>query len=357
MPTAWIDFKELRRKLRIADVLRHYQVEFKVKGDRATALCPLPDHPIRTDGRKRTASLSIHLGKGIWQCFGCKKSGNAVDLWSLLSGLDPANPAEFRQAAIKAAEAFYIRCNDASPTSHCEATSASKPATSAVADDVDEACDNAGDHVIVNAPLDFTLKHLDPNHPYLPARGFTPETISHFGLGSCSRGMLKDRIAIPLHDPQGQLVGYAGRLVDDAGVSEDCPKYLFPGVRQREGKRHEFHKSELLYNFHRIVKPADRLVLVEGFASVWWLHQHHCPNVVALMGSSISSVQATLILDLLNPSGRLLILPDPDEAGERCAADVLHRLSPHRWCRWIQAQGQPTELSAPEILRMHDMGF
>jgi DNA primase len=42
--------------------------------------------------------------------------------------------------------------------------------------------------VIVNASLDFELKGLDATHPYLLGRGFTPETIKHFGLGFCSRG-------------------------------------------------------------------------------------------------------------------------------------------------------------------------
>ena len=70
--------------------------------------------------------------------------------------------------------------------------------------------------VVVNPPLGFELKDLDAEHPYLLSRGLTPETIQHFGLGFCSRGLLKDRVAIPLHDMAGALVGYAGRVVDDA---------------------------------------------------------------------------------------------------------------------------------------------
>jgi len=38
--------------------------------------------------------------------------------------------------------------------------------------------------VVVNAPLDFELKGLDRKHPYLLNRGFSQETIDHFGLGS-----------------------------------------------------------------------------------------------------------------------------------------------------------------------------
>jgi DNA primase len=59
--------------------------------------------------------------------------------------------------------------------------------------------------VVVNAPLDFELKGLNREHPYLLNRGFSQETIDHFGLGFCSRGMLKDRMAIPLHDHDGNV--------------------------------------------------------------------------------------------------------------------------------------------------------
>jgi DNA primase len=99
---------------------------------------------------------------------------------------------------------------------------------------------------------------------------------------------MQDRIAIPLHNSAGPLVGYAGRLVDDRNVSDERPKYLFPGPRERDGKRWEFHKGELLYNLYRIERPVHDLIIVEGFASVWWLHQHGRPNAVALMGHSIS---------------------------------------------------------------------
>jgi len=62
------------------------------------------------------------------------------------------------------------------------------------------------DVAIVNPPLDFELKGLDAEHPYLTCRGFAPETIGHFGLGVCLRGLLKGRVAVPLHDNAGRLI-------------------------------------------------------------------------------------------------------------------------------------------------------
>src|SRR5690606_34121518 len=80
---------------------------------------------------------------------------------------------------------------------------------------------------IVNQPLDFELQGLDPAHPWLAGRGFTATTATHFGVGFCERGSLAGRIAIPLRDAEGKLVGYAGRATDDATATEGNPRYLF----------------------------------------------------------------------------------------------------------------------------------
>jgi len=205
--------------------------------------------------------------------------------------------------------------------------------------------------VIVNAPLDFELKGLDAAHPYLLGRGFTPETIEHFGLGFCSRGYLKDRAAIPLHDMSSALVGYAGRVVDDSLITEDNPRYRFPGERERNGKLFEFRKTLFLYNGYRIKAPVDDLIVVEGFTGVWWLVQSEVPYVVATMGSDCSERQAELIVSLVKPNGRVWVVPDGDKAGERYAQMLLSMVSPHRFVRWVKmAVGkQPTDLSAEQL--------
>src|SRR5438552_17181605 len=106
----WINFKELRERIRIADVLQQHNVQLKVRGDKATGLCPLPTHPTRSDGKKRSPSFSVHLGKGIWHCFGCGAQGNVLDLGARLQGLDPDDPVQFRKAALNLAQAFGIEC-------------------------------------------------------------------------------------------------------------------------------------------------------------------------------------------------------------------------------------------------------
>ena len=86
-------------------------------------------------------------------------------------------------------------------------------------------------------------------------RGLTLETIIDFGLGFCSKGMMADRIAIPIQNVKGEVVAYAGRFPGEP--AEDTPKYKLP-----QG----FRKSQELYNIDRAIKEQGHaLVIVEGF--------------------------------------------------------------------------------------------
>ena len=318
--SAWIDFKELRSKLDFEAVLRHYNVEVKRKGDQHHGYCPLPNH----NGKKNSVSFSAHLKRGIFQCFGCGAKGNLLDFAAFMEGVDPKDGAALRKVATELQKRFCV--STAAPPK-AEPTKPSKDLP-----------------VVVNASLDFELKHLDYEHPYLKGRGFTSETIRLFGLGYCSRGLLNGRIAIPIHH-DGKLIGYAGRLVDDKAVNEDTPKYKLPPARERDGKLFEFRKSLIVYNARRIQNPVDDLVVVEGFPSVWWLTQMGCEATVATMGASMSDEQGSITVSLVNPKGRVWIVSDGDTAGERWAKEVLEHVSRERFCRWLKLDTgkQPTD--------------
>lgn len=330
--SAWIDFKELRAKLSFEQVLEHYKVEVKAKGKQHHGFCPLPNH----DGKKNSPSFSANLEKKIFQCFGCGAKGNLLDFAVLMEGGKAGDGDVLRKTALTLQERFGLGKRTEAPQPKHTAPPL-KPRTST--------------KTIVNAKLDFELKTLDFEHPYLRSRGFTDETIRHFGLGYCSKGYLAGRIAIPLHDQLGRLVGYAGRIVDDALIDESNPRYKFPGEREHKGIIYEFRKSEFLYGGYCIKEPVDDLVVVEGFPSVWWLHQHSIPNCVALMGWSCSEAQAILIVTHTKPKGHVWLMSDGDEAGKRCAESLLSQVAQHRFVRWIKlSEGQqPTDYPGLEL--------
>jgi DNA primase len=196
---------------------------------------------------------------------------------------------------------------------------------------------------VVNAPLKFALKSLDPDHPYLRERGLKQETIEHFGLGYCQKGLMKGRIAVPIHDEAGALVAYIGRWLGDPPEGE--PKYKLPAG---------FHKSLVLFNFHRAKELAqkDGLILVEGVFDCFKVWQAGFPNVAALLGSRLSSEQEDLIVKALGPKGRVWLMFDEDQAGHACRADVLNRLSQKLFVKVIALgpeSTQPNSLSEAEI--------
>ena len=334
MKTNWIDFKELRSKLSFEAVLKHYGVEVKRRGNQHHGYCPLPNH----DGKRNSPSFSANLEKGIFQCFGCGAKGNLLDFAVLMENGNPKDGKTLRNVAVELQKRFCLELGDAPKDKPAEKPQPKAEPKSELP-------------VVVNAPLGFELKELDAEHSYLLNRGFTPETIEHFGLGFCSRGLLKNRVAIPLRDHLGELIGYAGRVVSDVEITEDNPRYKFPGTRERDGKILEFRKTLFLYNGFRFKTPLDDLMVVEGFTGVWWLHQNGLPHVIGVMGADCSERQAELIVSLVKPAGRVWLMPDGNEAGERCAEKVLRQVSPHRFVRWVKLSEskQPTDLSAEQL--------
>jgi DNA primase len=338
MPTTWINYKDLRSRLNFEQVLQHYRVEIRRKGSQHHGFCPLPKH----EGKKNSMSFSANLERGIFKCFGCGAKGNLLDFAGLMENIDLTNTKAFRDVALRLQERFCPGQENA--PARATAAEATSP------QEQDKPNSEEKD-VIVNPPLDFELKGLVRDHSYLLNRGFTQETIDYFGLGFCSRGYFKDRVVIPLYDQEGKLIGYAGRVVDDSLISGNNPRYLFPGKREREGKSLEFRKSEFVYNGNRIQGTVDDLIIVEGFASVWWLHQNGFPNVVATMGAGYSDKQVELIISVVAPTGRVWLMPDGDRAGEGLAKSLSLPLFEERFVRWIRLRehSQPTDLTVGQL--------
>lgn len=333
MPT-WIDFKELRAKLKFESLLRYYQIEIRRRGDQHQGFCPLPNHKAKSS----SPTFSANLTRGIFQCFGCGAKGSTLDFAIMMEDVNPDDGRAVRKVALKLRRELLSDvmpvCSKRFPIKDPKPQAPAKEPI-----------------VLVNAPLDFELKELEPEHLCLLETGLTGTTIAHFGLGYCSRGMFKGRIAIPLHDASGRLVGYAGQAVDENLITERAPQYLFPTTRERQGTIYEFQKPLLLYNSHRIKGPVDDLIVVETFPSVWWLHQNGYPHGVALMGSGCSEEQAEQLVSLVKPSGHLWLLPEGDRDGVKLAQSLLQKLSPHRFMRWVKINEgvRPTELDPQEL--------
>src|ERR1044071_1912723 len=100
--SGWVDFKELRAKLDFEQLLRHYGVEVKRKGNQHHGFCPLPNH----QGKRNSASFSANLERGIFQCFSCGAQGNVFDFAVLLERASIDDGAAFREVALRLQSRF-----------------------------------------------------------------------------------------------------------------------------------------------------------------------------------------------------------------------------------------------------------
>lgn len=311
--TTWVDFAEVRRRVSLEDVLtRYYNIEgLRRQGSKLIGPCPV-------HGGDSPRAFSADTTKNAWYCFTrCKMGGNQIDLVAKKEDIS------VREAALRLQEHFMG--DDEPPPAGAPQAAAEPPA------EEDEG---------TNPPIELRLE-LRPDHPHLlEHRGLRPEVIEHFGLGYCSKGILRGCIAIPIHNREGELVAYAGRRLRENTIKRKG-KYMFP-----KG----FRKERELFNVHRALAVAEDVgfIVVEGFFSAIALAQMGFTSTVATMGSSASQHQ----LEQLAAAKEVLVLFDGDEAGRVGAEQIREALAKRTRVRVARLpEGTEPESFGPRALR------
>jgi DNA primase len=335
--SSFVDFKAVKAALTMEKVLEHYGLlaRFKKKGDSLSGPCPIHKGENPTQFR-------VSISKNIWNCFSeCKHGGNVLDFIARMENVS------IHAAALKAIEWFQLdpaavaRDSDvAEENQNAEPRTESEP----LPKKRESKQTSVEETSTPNKPLKFRLEKLERNHPYLTERGLTTETLVDFGAGFCAKGMMTGRIAIPIHNPNGEVVAYAGRLTNGE-PSDENPKYKLPPG---------FKKSLELFNLDRAAKESQdtALIIVEGFFDCMKLHQLGHRKTVALMGSTMSPAQEELIREHTDGNSRVILMLDEDEAGQAGREDIAARLS--RFC-FVKAHVFPKSDMQPEDLSVEEL--
>jgi DNA primase len=333
--SSFVDFKAVKAAITMEQVLEHYGIldKFKRGSDSLSGPCPIHKGNNPTQFR-------ISISKNIWNCFSeCKHGGNVLDF---IARMDDVS---IHAAALKAIEWFKLD-PEAMSANGGEENPGDTPKSDTTPTPAPKKPATVAEKGAPNAPLKFRLDKLERSHPYLAERGLTLETIVDFGVGYCAKGMMAERIAIPINNPEGAVVAYAGRFPGEP--AEGTPKYKLP-----QG----FRKSLELYNIDRAIKePADKpLVIVEGFFDCMKLHQSGCRKVVALMGSTMSAGQEELVRRHTNAGSHVIVMLDEDEAGKAGREDIAVRLAKFCFVKthvFDQPGAQPDQLSAEGVVEI-----
>ncbi len=320
----WVDYKEIKQKISLEMVLTHYGIfdDFKPSGKNLVACCP-----IHKGSNPR--QFSVNMERNLWNCFGnCKTGGNVIDFVAMIE-FGNTDEETIRKAGILLTKKFLTGCENSSVTRKNLALKTSKPVRISKEE--------------TNKPLKFKLKYPVRNHPFFEERNIEPETIHHFELGFCSKGIMKDRIAIPVHNEFGQLVAYCGRAISPEQI-ESKGKYRLPD---------KFYKSAVVYNLHRQPQDQKILILVESYLSVWKAYQAGIKNVVALMGSTLTEHQEELIVNHFSKTSGVILLFDDDDDGRKCTDDCLVRLGKKLFVKAVDISpyGKKPHHLSPEILK------
>lgn len=316
------DVAAVRERTDIVKLVSGYLTLKRSGADSMSGLCPFHT--------EKSPSFSVSPSKGVYYCFGCGVSGDAIRFLRELEHLDFAEAVERlardagvtlryegdtagarkaasrRQAlhdANERAAALYEETLRGAP----QAEAARAYLTSRSIDPATAATFGIG---FAPGPADFLLKRL-------PAKGTPAEILVEAGLAirDQSSGAIRDRfrgrITFPIHDLQGRAIGIGARVLP--GDREDGPKYL------NSPETPIYRKGETLYNLHRakgaIARSGDAYV-VEGYTDVIALAKAGIDNVVATCGTALGEGHFRLAARFAK---RMILVFDGDEAGARAA--------------------------------------
>lgn len=299
---------EIRNSVNIVDIIKEY-VPLTSKGKNFFGVCPFhEDH---------APSMSVSSDKQIYRCFSCGAAGNVFTFVK-----DYENVSFLEAVSIVAKKAGITFDYVAS----------------------EKKVDNkfANLFKITNDSAKFYQNNLNTKDgekalDYLKRRGFTLESIKEleFGLSTFNNSLLNflnkkgysnediekttlislegkphdvfvNRIMIPIHDLNGNVVGYTGREF----LNNDGPKY----VNSKESVI--FKKGTILFNYHRAkneVRNTHELIIVEGNMDALKMYSNGIKNVIALMGTALTTDHINAIKKM---RCKVILMLDNDKAGK-----------------------------------------
>ena len=309
---AYIDdgkINEIRNSVNIVDIIKEY-VPLTSKGKNFFGVCPFhEDH---------APSMSVSSDKQIYRCFSCGAAGNVFTF------VKEYENVSFLEAVSIVAKKAGIYFEYSEKKSNVENTK------NKVLYDILKDASKYYQNNINTKDGEVALN-------YLKSRDFKIEDIKEFGIGLSTRNnslynffnkkgykdediektslislekyahdIFIDRVMIPIHDLDGNVVGFTGRLFYES----DNPKYI------NSKETEVFKKGKILFNYHRaknFVRNNHELIIVEGNMDALKMYASGFKNVIALMGTALTTDQVNAIKKM---RCNVALMMDGDKAGK-----------------------------------------
>lgn len=330
---AFIDFRQLQQDISILEVLEHYGLsqDFteKPNGQLAGA-CPLPNHK----SGKKSQPFKVTPEKNLFKCFhpDCGEGGNQITFVNLM---ESCSYYEAAQKMLSWSEPGRGTAEEGELVSEAQGT----------ASEEDVSLESES-----NAVLSFNLKNLVWEHQSLAKLNLKTETYQYFEAGyDNGNGFMAKRLAIPLHNVEGQRVAYLGYATHH---------------RQLESgslwKVHQDFRADLeIFNYHRVKAllkegPQD-VIFVHDIMDALRLKNAGYEAVLALMSTKPSKLQVKRLEELLRGNTEALETSTTlTVISSDLHAETYQRLTTSLW-RILKMQGlisKPIK-GTSELLRYH----
>ena len=313
IPKAFV--QELLGRADIVDVIESY-LPLRRAGANLVACCPFHG--------EKTPSFTVSPTKQFYHCFGCGAHGSAIGFLMEYGGM----------GFVEAVKELANRCGMKVPE---VAPSPQEAARQVQSEELTELLQRAAQFYKAE------LKRSEKAIAYLKGRGLTGEIAARFQLGFAPSGWqnlaaafsdyqakglvdaglviqgedkrydrFRDRIMFPIISPRGQVIGFGGRVLDDAE-----PKYLNSPETALFEKGRELYG---LFQARQAIRDAGRIVVVEGYMDVVALAQYGIGYAVATLGTATTPSH---LQKLLRQTDEVVFCFDGDAAGRRAAWRAL----------------------------------
>lgn len=307
---------EIRQKIDIVDLISEY-IPLVQKGKNYFGVCPFHNDT--------NPSMSVSREKQIYKCFSCGASGNAfnfimdydhIEFKEAIKVLGEKAGVEVKGITIAPKVTKYDRFYEIYDLAnkYYQNNLNSKAGQSAKKYLEQRHID---EELIKEFGIGLALDNHTALTTILSNKDYSIKELDQIGLASNNHDTYINRIMFPLHDISGHVVGFSGRIYDDSNLN----KYL------NTKETIIFKKGECLYNYHIARDYARKLkfvIIVEGFMDAIRLSQIGYKNVIALMGTAMTSEQMQLVKKL---SQNVYLSLDGDGPGQNATLNIGEELT------------------------------
>jgi len=312
---------------KIEEVVSDY-VTLRKRGANLIGLCPFHN--------EKTGSFTVSPSKGIYKCFGCGVSGNAIGF------IMEIEQCSYVEALKQLGKKYHIEVPEREMTAEEQQRQDDRESMFIINDFANKWFQQQlwetregqaiglsyfrerglRDDIIRKYQLGYSPEKGSPLAAALKKKGFQEKFITNnvdtgIGVGVVGKSedgrlydRFRDRVMFPIFTVSGKPVAFAGRILkkkDNVGKYVNSPDSII------------YSKTNELYGLFQAkqsIARADMCYLVEGQMDVISMHQSGIENVVASGGTALTKPQIRLIQRF---TSNITVLYDGDAAGIHAA--------------------------------------